>query len=157
MTGRIRDLWNAARFGEMNGCAPVKGFKPAKAKETINRWIAGEMQRTAAAVTAGIEQHRYNEAAAAIYQFVWHTFCDWYLELAKPILSGPDGKEKDETRAAFAWALDHILMMLHPFMPFITEELWGRIGEAAETGGEEPAEPEAKADEGSEEAEKQED
>lgn len=124
-------LWNAARFGEMNGCAPVKGFKPAKAKQTINRWIAGEVQRTAAAVTAGIEQHRYNEAAAAIYQFVWHTFCDWYLELAKPILSGPDGKEKDETRAAFAWALDHILMLLHPFMPFITEELWGRIGEAA--------------------------
>jgi valyl-tRNA synthetase len=125
-------LWNAARFGEMNGCAPVKGFNPKKAKLTINRWIAGEVQRTAAAVTAGIEQHRYNEAAAAIYQFVWHTFCDWYLELAKPILSGPDGAEKDETRAAFAWALDHILMLLHPFMPFITEELWDRIGEAAD-------------------------
>ncbi len=125
-------LWNAARFGEMNGCAPVKDFKPAKAKLTINRWIAGEVQRTATAVTAGIEQHRYNEAAAAIYQFVWHTFCDWYLELAKPVLSGPDGKEKDETRAAFAWGLDHILMLLHPFMPFITEELWGRIGEAAD-------------------------
>ncbi|MEJ2123225.1 MAG: valine--tRNA ligase, partial [Alphaproteobacteria bacterium] len=124
-------LWNASRFGEMNGCAPVKGFNPKKAKQSVNRWIAGEVQRTAAAITTGIEQHRYNEAAAAVYQFVWHTFCDWYLELAKPVLSGPDGKEKDETRATFAWALDHILMLLHPFMPFITEELWERIGEAA--------------------------
>ncbi len=125
-------IWNAARFGEMNGCVPQKGFDPKKAKETINRWIAGEVQRTAAAVSEGIEQHRYNEAAAAIYQFVWNTFCDWYLELAKPVLAGPDGAAKTETQAMFAWAFDRILMLMHPFMPFITEELWGLIGEAGD-------------------------
>jgi valyl-tRNA synthetase len=125
-------LWNAARFGEMNGCLPSKAFKPAKAKETINRWIAGEVQRTAAAVTEGIEQYRFNEAAGALYHFVWHTFCDWYLELAKPILSGADEKAKAETQAMFAWTLDQILIMLHPFKPFVTEALWQRLGEAAE-------------------------
>jgi valyl-tRNA synthetase len=124
-------VWNAARFGEMNACVPQKGFDPASAKLTINRWIAGEVERAAAAVTAGIEQHRYNEAAGALYQFVWNTFCDWYLELAKPSLGGPDGAAKDETRAMFAWVFDRILMLLHPFMPFITEELWNRIGENA--------------------------
>jgi valyl-tRNA synthetase len=124
-------VWNAARFGEMNGCVPVKGFDPASAKLTVNRWIAGEAQRAAEAVTQGIEQHRYNEAAAALYQFVWNTFCDWYLELSKPALAGPDGAAKDETRAMFAWAFDRILTLLHPFMPFITEELWNRIGENA--------------------------
>ncbi len=124
-------LWNAARFGEMNGCLPSKDFDPGSAKETINRWIAGETQRTVAAVTEGIEQHRFNEAASAIYHFVWHTFCDWYLELAKPILNGADEKTKAETQAMFAWTLDHILIMLHPFKPFITEALWHRIGEVA--------------------------
>ena len=124
-------LWNAARFGEMNNCVPAKGFKPGKAKETVNRWIAGETQRTAAAVTEAIEQHRFNDAAGAIYQFVWHTFCDWYLELAKPILNGSDAKAKAETQATFAWCFDHILTVLHPFMPFITEELWHKTGENA--------------------------
>jgi valyl-tRNA synthetase len=124
-------LWNAARFGEMNACVPKNGFDPKKAKETINCWIAGEVERAAAAVTAGIEEYRFNEAAGAIYQFVWNTFCDWYLELAKPILSGPDGAAKQETQAMFAWTYDQILKLLHPFMPFITEELWARIGEAA--------------------------
>ena len=122
-------VWNAARFGEMNGCVPGKDFDPASAKEAVNRWIAGEAKRAAEAVTSGIEQHRYNDAAGALYQFVWNTFCDWYLELAKPSLSGPDGPAKEETRAMFAWVFDRILMLLHPFMPFITEELWGRIGE----------------------------
>jgi valyl-tRNA synthetase len=125
-------LWNAARFGEMNECLPSKGFDPAKAEQTINRWIAGEMQRTLGAVTEGIEQYRFNEAAGAIYRFVWHTFCDWYLELAKPILNGEDEAAKAETRRMFAWVLDRILIALHPFKPFITEELWQRIGEAAE-------------------------
>ncbi len=123
-------LWNAARFGEMNGCLPAKAFKPKAAKQTVNRWIAGEVERTAAAVTEGIEQHRFNEAAGAIYHFVWHTFCDWYLELAKPILGGADEAAKAETQAMFAWALDTILIMLHPFKPFITEALWQSIGEA---------------------------
>jgi valyl-tRNA synthetase len=125
-------LWNAARFGEMNECKPVKGFKPKSAKESINRWIAGEVQRTAAAVTEGLEQYRFNEAAGAIYQFVWGTFCDWYVELAKPVLSGADETAKTETRAMFAWALDQILALLHPFKPFITEALWQKIGETSE-------------------------
>jgi valyl-tRNA synthetase len=124
-------LWNAARFGEMNGCAPRPDFKPSKAKETINRWIGGELQRAAAAVTEAIEDHRFNDAANVVYQFVWGTFCDWYLELAKPILSGSDKNAKAETQAIVSWTLDRILALLHPFMPFITEELWQRIGEAA--------------------------
>jgi valyl-tRNA synthetase len=124
--------WNAARFGEMNSCQPVKGFDPKTAKETINRWIAGEIERTASSVAEAIEHYRFNEAALSTYQFVWNTFCDWYLELAKPILNGEDGAAKDETRAMFAWAFDEILKLLHPFMPFVTEELWGQIGEAAE-------------------------
>ena len=124
-------IWNAARFGEMNACLPSKDFDPAGAKQTINRWIAGEAQRAAAAVTEGIEQQRFNDAASAAYHFVWHTFCDWYLELAKPILNGADEPAKTETRAMFAWTFDRILTLLHPFMPFITEELWWRIGEAA--------------------------
>ena len=117
-------LWNAARFAEINGCARDPGFDPRRAKETLNRWIAYETAKTAKDVTAAIEAYKFNEAAAAIYRFVWNIFCDWYLELAKPVLSGPDGAAKSETRAAAAWALDEILKLLHPFMPFITEELW---------------------------------
>ncbi|MEZ5924549.1 MAG: valine--tRNA ligase [Hyphomicrobiaceae bacterium] len=123
-------LWNAARFAEMNGCARTAGFDPAKVEETVNRWIAGEVERTAATITAELEAYRFNEAAGAAYQFVWGTYCDWYLELIKPILNGPDGKARTETRAAAAWALDEILRLLHPFMPFITEELWTKTGES---------------------------
>ena len=105
-TGRIEGyrnfatkLWNAARFAEMNECVRQKGFDPSATRETINRWIAGEVQRTAAAVTAGIEAYKFNEAATAVYEFTWGTFCDWYLELAKPILTGSDEAAKAETRA----------------------------------------------------------
>ncbi|MGE0852154.1 MAG: valine--tRNA ligase [Hyphomicrobiaceae bacterium] len=122
-------LWNAARFAEMNECVRQREFKPGGVKETINRWIAGEVERTAAAVTAGIEAYKFNEAANAIYDFTWGTFCDWYLELAKPILIGNDETAKAETRATVAWALDQVLKLLHPFMPFITEELWARLVE----------------------------
>ncbi len=124
-------LWNAARFGEMNRCFPVRGFKPEKAKDTVNRWIAGETQRATANMTEAIEQHRFNDAANAVYHFVWHTFCDWYVELAKPVLAGSDAKAKAETQAMFAWAFDHILTLLHPYMPFITEALWRQIGDEA--------------------------
>ena len=124
-------LWNAARFAEINGCARVAGFDPSRAGETVNRWIVGEAERTARTITAELEMYRFNEAAGAAYQFVWGTYCDWYLELIKPILTGPDGKAKDETRATAAWVLDEILKLLHPFMPFITEELWAKT---AETG-----------------------
>ncbi len=117
-------LWNAARFAEINGCATIEGFDPRGAKEILNRWIAHETAKTAAEITEAISVYRFNEAAAAAYRFVWNIYCDWYLELAKPLLTGPDGAGKDETRAMVAWARDEILKLLHPFMPFITEELW---------------------------------
>jgi valyl-tRNA synthetase len=121
-------LWNAARFCEMNGVARDPAYDPLAARLTVNRWIAGEASRVRDAVTQAIEEHRYNEAAAALYQFVWNVFCDWYLELIKPVLGGSDAPAKAETRAAAAWTLDRILLLLHPFMPFVTEELWQKTG-----------------------------
>jgi valyl-tRNA synthetase len=117
-------LWNAARFAEINGCATIDNFDPRGAKEILNRWIAHETAKTAAEITEAITVYRFNDAAAAAYRFVWNIYCDWYLELAKPLLTGPDGAGKDETRGTVAWARDEILKLLHPFMPFITEELW---------------------------------
>ena len=117
-------LWNAARFAEMNGVKRDPTYDPVAARVTVNRWIAGEASRTRNAVTKGIEEHRYNEAAAALYQFVWNVYCDWYVELIKPILGGTDEAAKKETQASAAWVLDQILVLLHPFMPFVTEELW---------------------------------
>jgi valyl-tRNA synthetase len=117
-------LWNAARFGEMNGVARDENFDPVGARVTVNRWIAGEAARTRDAVTKAIEEHKYNEAAGALYQFAWNVYCDWYVELIKPILSGTDETAKAETRACAAWAFDQILLLCHPIMPFITEELW---------------------------------
>jgi valyl-tRNA synthetase len=117
-------LWNAARFAEMNGCASIASFDPKSAKQTLNRWIAHETAKAAAEITEAIEAYRFNDAATAVYRFVWNIYCDWYLELAKPLLSGPDGAAKSETQAMVAWARDEILKLLQPFMPFITEELW---------------------------------
>lgn len=122
-------LWNAARFAEMNGCARVEGFDPAATKHTLNRWIATEMGRCTAEVTAALEDYRFNDAAGAVYRFTWNTFCDWFLELAKPVFNGDDEAAKAETRATAAWAIDEILKVLHPFMPFLTEELWERLGD----------------------------
>jgi valyl-tRNA synthetase len=122
-------LWNAARFVEFNGAARVEGFDPASAKETLNRWIAHETQKAATEITAAIETYRFSDAAGAAYRFVWNVYCDWYVELSKPVLTGADGAAKDETRAMAAWALDEILKLLHPFMPFITEELWAVTAE----------------------------
>jgi valyl-tRNA synthetase len=117
-------LWNACRFAEMNGCVLPSGFDPAKAKETLSRWIAHETARATREVTEAIETYRFNDAAGAAYRFVWNVYCDWYLELAKPVLMGEESDAKAETRAMVAWARDEILKLLHPFMPFITEELW---------------------------------
>ncbi len=117
-------LWNAARFAEMNGVARNENFDPVAARVIANRWIAGEAARCRDTVTKAIEDHKYNEAAAALYQFAWNVYCDWYVELIKPILTGSDEVAKAETRACAAWAFEQILHLLHPFMPFITEELW---------------------------------
>jgi valyl-tRNA synthetase len=117
-------LWNASRFAEMNQCALPTGFDPTAAKQTLNRWIAHETVRAVREVTEAIEAYRFNDAAGAAYRFVWNVYCDWYLELAKPVLMGEEGAAKAETRAMVAWARDEILKLLHPFMPFITEELW---------------------------------
>jgi valyl-tRNA synthetase len=117
-------LWNACRFAEMNGCALPPGFDPAKAKETLSRWIAHETAGATREITEAIETYRFNDAANVAYRFVWNVYCDWYLELAKPVLMGEDSDAKTETRAVVAWARDEILKLLHPFMPFITEELW---------------------------------
>ncbi|HZR73885.1 class I tRNA ligase family protein, partial [Bradyrhizobium sp.] len=117
-------LWNACRFAEMNACATLSDFDPAKTKQTLNRWIAHETSRATREVSEAIEAYRFNDAAGAIYRFVWNVYCDWYLELAKPVLMGEEGEAKSETRATVAWTRDEILKLLHPFMPFITEELW---------------------------------
>jgi valyl-tRNA synthetase len=124
-------LWNAARFVEFNGARRVEGFDPKSAKETLNRWIAHETAKAAAEITQAIDTYGFSEAAGAAYRFVWNVYCDWYVELSKPLLTGPDGAAKDETRAMAAWALDEILKLLHPFMPFITEELWAVTGPRA--------------------------
>jgi valyl-tRNA synthetase len=117
-------LWNACRFAEINDCVTVKGFDPKSVRGTLNRWIAYETAKSVAEVTVAIETYRFNEAASAVYRFVWNIFCDWYLEFAKPVLLGSDSEVKSETRAMVAWVRDEILKLLHPFMPFITEELW---------------------------------
>jgi valyl-tRNA synthetase len=122
-------LWNAARFAEMNECVRDHDFDPRAVRHTLNRWIAGETERAAAAVTAGLESYKFNEASGAVYEFVWGVFCDWYLELIKPILAGDDEEAMTETRATVAWVMDQILKLLHPFMPFITEELWAHLVE----------------------------
>ncbi len=126
--GFATKLWNAARFAEMNGCARIAGFDPRKARVSLNRWIIGEAAKAHAEVTSAIETYRFNDAASAAYRFVWNIFCDWYVELAKPLLQGDDGADKRETQAAFAFALDEIVKLLHPFMPFLTEELWAIKG-----------------------------
>ena len=123
-------LWNASRFAEMNGCARVEGFEPAAATAPLNRWILGEADKAAAETAGAIEAYRFNDAANAVYRFVWSVFCDWHLELAKPVLQGEaDPALRAETQATIAHVLDVIYGLLHPFMPFLTEELWRIKGE----------------------------
>ena len=121
-------LWNAARFCEMNECKPDTAFDPKSVQQTVNRWILSECEQTVKAVNAGLDNFRFNEAAAAAYRFVWNVFCDWHLELAKPLFMGDDETAKAETRATTAFVLDQALKLLHPFMPFVTEELWAQTG-----------------------------
>ncbi|MDV3250791.1 valine--tRNA ligase [Devosia sp. BK] len=124
----VTKLWNAARFLEMNECRRVEGYDPKANTLPLNRWIVGATVRALATVRAGIEDYKFNEAANSAYDFVWGTFCDWYVEFAKPVFNGEDEAAKAETRASAAWALDQILIMLHPMMPFVTEELWAETG-----------------------------
>jgi valyl-tRNA synthetase len=113
----------------MNECAVWDSYDPRSPEQTVNKWIVGETAKAAAAVTRELEARRFNEAAGALYKFVWNVYCDWYLEFIKPLLNGEDETAKQETRRTAAWVLDQILIMLHPFMPFITEELWTRMGD----------------------------
>ncbi|WLT09750.1 valine--tRNA ligase [Bartonella apihabitans] len=117
-------LWNATRFAEMNGVAYDPAFRPESVKLSLNRWILTELSKTIEAVTSGIETYKFNEAAAAVYRFIWNTLCDWYLELLKPIFQGEDENEKKEAQACVAWVLEQVYKILHPFMPYMTEELW---------------------------------
>lgn len=117
-------LWNATRFAEMNGVVHDAAFKPEDAKLPLNRWILTELSKAVDAVTAGIEGYRFNDAAAAVYRFIWNTLCDWYLELLKPIFQGQDEQAKKEAQSCVAFVLDEVYKLLHPFMPYMTEELW---------------------------------
>ena len=121
-------LWNAARFCEMNECRDVNGFDPTTCRSTVNKWIVGEVGRLSRRVAEEIEAYRFNEAAGAAYRGTWGTFCDWYLELIKSELQNGTAEAKAETRVVAGWALDRILQLLHPFMPFVTEELWQQTG-----------------------------
>ena len=125
----ITKLWNAARYAKMNGCAPDEGFDPSACELTVNRWIVGALADTERDIASALENFRFNDAAHAIYQFTWHTFCDWYLEFTKPILGEGTAaaQAQAETRAATGWVLDQILHLLHPFAPFVTEELWENL------------------------------
>ena len=117
-------LWNATRFAEMNGAALDPDFAPGDAKLTVNRWILTELSRATEAVTDGITSYRFNEASAAAYRFVWNQFCDWYLELLKPVFMGEDEAAKAESQKVAAYVLSQTYKLLHPFMPYMTEELW---------------------------------
>ena len=120
-------LWNAARFCEMNECYSVKDFDIKNAKLAVNKWIVAKAKEATNEVTENLNNYRFSDAANAVYQFVWGTFCDWYIELTKPIFYGENADDIKETRAVSAWVLDRILVILHPFMPFVTTELWNNL------------------------------
>ncbi|MBO6920160.1 MAG: valine--tRNA ligase [Rhizobiaceae bacterium] len=124
-------LWNATRFAEMNGAALDPNFKPENAKLQVNRWVLTELSNTIAEVTKQIGDYRFNDAASAIYKFTWNLVCDWYLELLKPVFQGDDEDAKAEARACVAYVLNAIYRLLHPFMPYMTEELWS-VAEAGD-------------------------
>jgi valyl-tRNA synthetase len=127
----VTKIWNAARFCEMNGIdatAIPSGFDPQSATLVVNRWILGALARAGGEANAALEAYRFNDAALALYHFVWGTFCDWYLEIVKPLLSGSDERAKSETRAVAASVLRDTLRLLHPIVPFVTEELWAKLG-----------------------------
>jgi valyl-tRNA synthetase len=115
-------LWNAARFCQSNGIGASAALEPPAAELPVNRWIVGETVKTVQALDLALAELRFDESANIVYHFVWDRFCDWYLELIK-------GQIDEETKRVAGWVLDQILVMLHPFMPFVTEELWNAMGE----------------------------
>ena len=121
-------LWNAARYCLMNGATLAPDFDPANCRRPVNRWIVGKVSRAAGKLRASIEDYRLNEAAADLHAFIWREFCDWYIEFSKPLLNGGDAAAAAEVRATMGWAMGRILHLLHPLMPFITEEIWERFG-----------------------------
>ncbi len=125
-------LWNAVRFAEMNevftDAVPQLDVADLKPKAAVNRWIIGETARVREEVDAALESYRFNDAANGLYAFVWGKVCDWYVELSKPLLQGDNAEAQAETRATMRWVLDQCMVLLHPIMPFITEELWGLTG-----------------------------
>jgi len=126
-------LWNAARFCEMNEAALVADFDPAAVRLPLNRWIVSALAKTGRELDEAFAAYRFNDVASVLYHFIWHTYCDWYLEFAKPVLTGDDAAAKAELQATMAWVLGQVLHLLSPLMPFITEELWGHLaGEGAE-------------------------
>jgi valyl-tRNA synthetase len=124
----VTKLWNAARYAEMNGAAFDPDFDPRSATETVNRWIASATRDAAMAVTEALEAYRFDDAANRLYAFVWGTFCDWYLEFSKPILLGGDAAAQAETKATIGWVLAQIVHLLHPIMPYVSEEVWVQLG-----------------------------
>jgi valyl-tRNA synthetase len=124
----VTKLWNAARFCEMNGVAPDPAFAPQAARAPLCRWLLDAANTATAEATSALEAFRFDDYAAACYRFTWNVFCDWFVELAKPVLLGPDGPEKQELRATAAHVLGVILRLLHPASPFVTEALWDGFG-----------------------------
>ncbi len=147
-------LWNAARYCHLNGCLPDAGFDPASCRQTVNRWIVGELAGLKRRLDRAMAGYRFDEAAQALYRVAWNVFCDWYLEFTKPVLAAGEPAAADETRRTAGWALDRLLLMLHPVMPFVTEELWQRLDENRPArliaspwpGDEAPADAEAAAE-----------
>jgi valyl-tRNA synthetase len=121
-------LWNATRYCLLNGCAIDPNFDPDACTQQVNRWIVGRVVAAARQVETALRDYRFNDAADALYHFTWGEFCDWYIEFTKPILTGGDEPAKAETRAAAAWTLSQLLHLLHPIMPFLTEELYEQVG-----------------------------
>ncbi len=128
-------LWNAVRFAEMNevftDAVPQLDVADLQPKAAVNRWIIGETARVREEVDAALESYRFNDAANGLYAFVWGKVCDWYVELSKPLLQGDDAEAQAETRATMRWVLDQCMVLLHPIMPFVTEELWSLTGDRA--------------------------
>ena len=123
----VTKLWNAARFVEMNGGGEFQDFVPNKCQVQLNRWIVGEVTKTASLVTTALDSYKFNDAAQNLYHFIWDIYCDWYVELAKPILNGDDLEGRSETVSCASWVLQQVLHLMHPMAPFVSEELWRKL------------------------------